>query len=195
MTRYIAILTLALLPPAAVNAEDHDTVNWNINGWHIESFRGPAVDPDLFDPDVSIVDSGGSTDLYLPEDLDTVNPDTAFEFEHHANVDPIWDGYYMSFESGYHAAVEVLLDFGFSLEEADGILIDALDVAIEDAGGGTDLDLPEEFGIVIVIIARESGPDAASRMLQDLGFSPVVADDMVLEAAIAIYGVERYLES
>jgi len=49
-----------------------------------------------------------------------------------------------------------------------------------------------DLDALIAIIAFEDGPEAAYLTLIDMGFSPALAEDMVLEA-IAIYGVRRYL--
>jgi hypothetical protein len=50
-----------------------------------------------------------------------------------------------------------------------------------------------DLDALIAIIAFEYGLDAACEMLMDMGFSRAEAYDMVLEAALAIYGVRRYL--
>jgi len=55
-----------------------------------------------------------------------------------------------------------------------------------------DVDHPDTLSFsLIAIIAFEDSPEAAYEMLLDLGLSPAMAENMVLEA-IAIYGVRRY---
>jgi len=83
-------------------------------------------------------------------------------------------------------------------EDGDGNgLGDALSDWSEISGDDDDVQWVTQspLNTLIAIIAFEYGPEAAAKMLVDMGFSPVVADDMVWEAAIAIYGVRRYLAS
>jgi len=46
----------------------------------------------------------------------------------------------------------------------------------------------------VAILTIEYGPEVTYGILRDMGFSPALAEDLVLEA-IAIYGVRRYLAS
>ena len=74
----------------------------------------------------------------------------------------------------------------------DGILLhcDTLTFGLIAITGDVDHPNTLEFSL-IAIIAFEDSPEAAYEMLLDLGLSPAMAENMVLEA-IAIYGVRRY---
>jgi len=82
-------------------------------------------------------------------------------------------------------------------------------VMIVNEGGGSDDYQPGEFELnpgdcvsalrdaddlelLVAFVAYEYGTEAACEMLLELGYSPALAEDLVLEA-IAIYGVQTYI--
>lgn len=74
-----------------------------------------------------------------------------------------------------------------------GVTTSGSEAGIRISGDDDDVQwlTQSQINALIAIIAFQFGPQAATTMLVDMGFSPAVADDMILKA-IAIYGVRRY---